>query len=155
MKLKYKVQVNLTGIDKDNKQIDKVIEEYFVDSNPILSRQQAISKLNSYIDIFDDAKNSGQPILQTWNTAFDENLNDFQIPSFELFYCPSQDGLSFKEFPLYSYTLLETEEELYTELKDELTFIKKQFPDIQVDTDTFQLDGNLYSFIKDTPIMEL
>ena len=155
MKLKYKIQINLTGIDKDNKQIDKVIEEYFVDSNPIVARQKAISKLNSYIDIFDDAKNSGQPILETWTTAFDENLKDFQISSFELFYCPSHNGLSFDEFPLYSYTLLETEDELYTELKDELTFIKKEFPEIQVDTTTFQLDGNLYLFIKDTPIMEL
>ena len=63
MKLKYKVQISLTGIDKENKQIDKTIEEYFLDSNPIVARQQAISKLNSYIDIFDDAKNSGQLIL--------------------------------------------------------------------------------------------
>ena len=155
MKLKYKVQISLTGIDKENKQIDKTIEEYFLDSNPIVARQQAISKLNSYIDIFDDTKNSGQLILKKWGTAFEENLTNFQIPSFELFYCPSHDGLSFDEFPLYSSILLETEEELYTELKDELTFIKNQFPNIQLDTATFELDGNLYLFIKDTPIMEL
>jgi hypothetical protein len=155
-KIRYKVEVEITGQDADKKDISKTIQDYFENPEPLIARKEAINRLFSYLDVMKQAKVLGQPIYFDFMEYFnDKSIVEYKLPNFHLLICyqdKENNWTEFDECPLWSKVMLETRDEQLEELEIELNFYKEN--NYKYDTPVLMKgEEKTYSILPDSPIL--